>query len=114
MNVTPIKTFDGRSEALADDAHISLLLTWQLDEDNHGRAWPTRPITINGHSVHVYALRVNNTDDGQYAWTDDADGVALHADELDNLQQWADGQLEAFSLPGLEGEWIIAAHSFGD
>lgn len=111
-----VHTFDSRSTAIDSDGQLALLFTWQTEEENPGRAWPTRPITISGHSVHLFALRVMDVRGYQFAWDDDhdAEAQAVCQSELVAAQTMAEGRLEAHELPGLAGEWIIVAHSFAD
>jgi hypothetical protein len=82
-----------------------------IDEYRGGRAWLSFNLshTMAGHPVHIYALRVKDDEKGyQIAY---ASGFS---DEVEALQKISDGRLNAMPLPGLEGDWIILAMSYGD
>lgn len=94
--------------------YINLGFSWKLDEEFEGRAFPAVDLIINGHYLHLYALRIRDTDaDGelrelQEAWD------ANFEEELERLVA-VNGMcdFETHDLPGLEGDWIIVCHSHG-
>lgn len=84
--------------------------TWAEDEDFPGRAWgdTANTVYVNGHPVHILAYQVEEDVTGLQSavWPS-------WVDEVEHLQDIAGGALNAYSLPGLSGEWIIAITSHG-
>lgn len=57
--------------------------------------------------MHLYALRVKEEDDLQVAWE------STFEREIIAMQDISDSALLTISLPGFEGEWIIACMPHG-
>jgi len=86
-------------------------IAWKPDPEFPGRAWPHDEDTILVVSrlcLHLYAVRVEDADDGLQV----AANPHLQS-ELEALQDLTDGPVQTVSLPGLEGQWTLAATAFG-
>jgi hypothetical protein len=91
-------------------------IVWKVEEPElPGRAlasWPSGErfyLEINGLPCHVQALRVEVNKTGEQ----DAYDETFHSEVWD-MQTNAEGQIVSGNLPGLEGEWIIYIHPFGE
>jgi hypothetical protein len=95
---------------------MNVTIEWEEEEDQFpGRAWPAnrRPETllaVNGLVVCLYALRVHDSGPCDEQVAHGAD----FAEEVDAIQTAGGGRLATVELPGLEGDWIIVAHPFGN
>jgi len=95
---------------------MDLVFKWAEDSFYPGRATPVPPIdrpdetfSVNGLPMHIEAYRVEADATGmQVAWTDPEEGHPQFQDEVNALQTLCDSSLQTTTLPGLEGDWVIA------
>ena len=67
-------------------------------------------VAVNGLEIFVHALRVHDIGRGnvQTAYGED------FGEEVDAILTAAGGRVQTTDLPGLDGDWIIVAHPYGD
>lgn len=89
---------------------MNIPLQFELDRDFPGRAWPVGDpvVSIGGHDVHLFALRVKPDVDPIEAWQDDFADEVRHACDINGAR------VASAPLDGLDGLWTILATEYGE